>query len=154
MLGFRNNVSLEQQRPASADSGDSDLNYTITIQLVALWKSYSKEHDCCKSCTGQHFCRNAKVSVVHTMQQLQPELANVGREQPNNTKRIFCRSYISKQYYMELHRNARRQCEIFERCDHGAQHTTMNYLVIQQYEAYVNPQLIRNYYQAAARSCI
>ena len=52
MLGFRNNVSLEQQMPGSSDSGDDDLNYNITIQLVTLWKSYSKKHDCCKSSAG------------------------------------------------------------------------------------------------------
>ena len=52
MPGFRTNVSLEQQMPSSSDSRDADLNYNITIQLVTLWKSYSKKHDCCKSSAG------------------------------------------------------------------------------------------------------
>ena len=117
MLGFRTNVSLEQQMPGSSDSRDDDLNYNITIQLVTLWKSYSKKHDCCKSSAGQHVCRNAKVPVVHTMQQLQPELANVGREYPNDTKRIFCSSSPTNQYYLQMHRDARKQCQILQGCD-------------------------------------
>ena len=52
MPGFRTNVSLEQQMPGSSDSGDDDLNYNITIQLVTLWNSYSKEHAGGKAWTG------------------------------------------------------------------------------------------------------